>query len=53
VKKSLASKPNSTNKSFVPNLKCLNESVDMKQSTKGLLRKQTLPTKALFQIQNF
>ena len=51
--KSLAEKPNSTNKSFVPNPKCLNESVDKKQSTKGLLWKQTLPTKALFQIQIF
>ena len=54
MKKSLAEKPNSTNKSFVSNWKCLNESVDVKPnlSRKFLLQNQTPPTKVLFRIQN-
>ena len=54
LKKSLASKPNCAKKSLVSNSKCLNQSLELKLNfqRKVLLWNQTVPTKALFWIQN-
>ena len=55
LNKSLAAKPNSTNKILVSNSKCLNESLALKINfqRKVVLLHQIVPTKTFFRIQMF